>query len=286
MAEFASLPLFTDAYLADAGHLSFEEHGRYLLLLIHMWRSPGCRLPDDDEWLARRFHCDASAVRMHMRPLIVEFMQVHDGWITQKRLQQEWQWCHEKRNKNINAANTRWSLKNNKKSECERNAGDVCERNAPTPSPSPSLEKEKSIKEKATKKRSKIPLPAEWESPPPECFDYAFSKNWDRPRIAEQWGRFHNHAIVHDRRCAGEVGWRAAWRNWVDMSFNKVPSQPNLLDEKPAPVGFYAPISSPQLEAWDDHRKRTEGKTYPRDKAGGWTFPTEWPPDHVQRSLG
>lgn len=38
--------------------------------------------------------------------------------------------------------------------------------------------------------------------------------------------------------------------------------------------GFYAPFGSPQFEAWD----KTKPGGYPRDKAGGWWFPTEWPP--------
>lgn len=50
--------------------------------------------------------------------------------------------------------------------------------------------------------------------------------------------------------------------------------------ERATVAGFYAPATSPQLQAWDDYGQRTKGKTYPRDKAGGWRFPTEWPPEH------
>jgi uncharacterized protein YdaU (DUF1376 family) len=53
MAQFPALPLFTDAYLADTRHLSAEQHGAYLLLLMEAWRRPACTLPDDDEMLAR-----------------------------------------------------------------------------------------------------------------------------------------------------------------------------------------------------------------------------------------
>lgn len=51
MADYAALPLFTDAYMADCSHLSDAEHGRYLLLLMLMWRSPGCRVALDGEAL-------------------------------------------------------------------------------------------------------------------------------------------------------------------------------------------------------------------------------------------
>src|SRR5690606_29918363 len=53
MADFPSLPLWTDAYLADTRHLSTVEHGAYLLLLMEAWRRPSCSLPDDDRLLAR-----------------------------------------------------------------------------------------------------------------------------------------------------------------------------------------------------------------------------------------
>jgi uncharacterized protein YdaU (DUF1376 family) len=53
MAQFPALPFFTDAYLADTRHLTTEQHGAYLLLLMEAWRRPSCSLPDDDEMLAR-----------------------------------------------------------------------------------------------------------------------------------------------------------------------------------------------------------------------------------------
>ena len=53
VAEFPALPLWTDAYLADTTHLTYAESGMYLAILMHMWRCPGCRIPNDQEWLAR-----------------------------------------------------------------------------------------------------------------------------------------------------------------------------------------------------------------------------------------
>lgn len=52
MAEFPSLPLFTDAYIGDTAHLTNEEHGVYLRLLMFAWRSADCALPVDDKRLA------------------------------------------------------------------------------------------------------------------------------------------------------------------------------------------------------------------------------------------
>ena len=34
------------------------------------------------------------------------------------------------------------------------------------------------------------------------------------------------------------------------------------------------------LAAWDAYGRETTGKPYPRDRRGGWHFPTKWPPGH------
>ena len=91
MAEFPALPLWTDAHLADTSHLSDAEQGRYLLMLMAMWRAPGCRLPNDDIWLARKFRRSVEDVLNELRPLIDEFCQCDGNWITQKRLNREYQ---------------------------------------------------------------------------------------------------------------------------------------------------------------------------------------------------
>lgn len=43
--------------------------------------------------------------------------------------------------------------------------------------------------------------------------------------------------------------------------------------------GFYASAASDELQAWDDFKRRTEGKTLPRDSKGGWLVPAQWPPE-------
>jgi len=139
MAEFPALPLFTDSYIADTDHLTDAEHGLYIRVLIAMWRSSNCRLPDDDEWLARKFRMDANAVRTHMRPLLREFCECTAGWVTQKRLAKEWAWCMKKREKNAASANARWNKDN---TICERNATPAMQPQCPPPHPTPVHRKE------------------------------------------------------------------------------------------------------------------------------------------------
>ena len=104
MAEFPSLPLFTDAYLGDTTHLSTFEHGAYLLLLIVSWRSPGCCLPDDDSLLARYTRMTRDKWRK-TRPILAPFFTIRDGFWHQARLQNELQHLQSRRKQQVEAGN-------------------------------------------------------------------------------------------------------------------------------------------------------------------------------------
>jgi uncharacterized protein YdaU (DUF1376 family) len=87
MAQFPCLPLWTDALLADTGHLSDAEFGRYMRMLILIWRTPGCRVPNDDAWLTR--HLPHTATIEDIRATVSEYCQTDGNFITQKRLKRE-----------------------------------------------------------------------------------------------------------------------------------------------------------------------------------------------------
>ncbi len=124
MAKFASMPLFTDAYLADTGHLSTFEHGAYLLILMCMWRSGG-KLPNDDEKLARYAKCTKGQWKK-IKDTMLEFFDETDGFITQGRLSDELSRLESLSQSQQNKAKARW-LKRKKTS----NAGAM----PPTPTP-------------------------------------------------------------------------------------------------------------------------------------------------------
>lgn len=88
MSQFPHLPLFTDAFIADTGHLSAAETGAYLMLLMMAWRLPGCRLPDDDTKLARWARVDPRAWA-RMKPVVMEFWTLSEGGWAQSRLTKE-----------------------------------------------------------------------------------------------------------------------------------------------------------------------------------------------------
>lgn len=109
MAEFPALPIWTDAYMLDCGHLSDAEHGRYFLLLMLIWRSPECRIPNEPDWIARKLKRTLAEYENDILPLIKEFCKNTGNWITQKRLSKEHFYLKNKSKSQSVRANYRWA---------------------------------------------------------------------------------------------------------------------------------------------------------------------------------
>lgn len=107
MADFPALPLWTDAYLADTLHLTDQQHGIYLRLLMMIWRAPDCRIPNNDEWLARRFG-SVEYVREHVRPITTEFCTSTGNFLSQKRLKRELEYLKRRSEKQASRTRKRW----------------------------------------------------------------------------------------------------------------------------------------------------------------------------------
>jgi uncharacterized protein YdaU (DUF1376 family) len=123
MADYPHMPFFVDAYLGDTMHLSLEEHGAYLKLLMIAWRSPDCALPDDDRKLARMLGVTVAAWTRRLRPAIAPFWTVADGVWTQKKQRKIREKVSEISQLRASAAAQRWN-------------GDAS-RNSPAKPPSP-----------------------------------------------------------------------------------------------------------------------------------------------------
>ena len=127
------MPLFIGDYLADTQHLTAEQHGAYLLLLMHQWKTGP--LPNNNELLARvgRLTPDAwSIAQAVLRPF---FTLNDDGMLFQQRLKYEKERATANstsaRAKAKRAAEARWG---NDASSMSQALLDSC----PSPSPSPS----------------------------------------------------------------------------------------------------------------------------------------------------
>lgn len=116
MSKLPSMPLFVDAYLADTTHLSLEEHGAYLLLLMAMWRRGG-QIENSDRDIARMLGLMPRAWRL-LKARLMPLLSVYgpdDLWITQKRLQKTWNYAVENSAKKSESgkagAKVRWERK-------------------------------------------------------------------------------------------------------------------------------------------------------------------------------
>ncbi len=100
MSQAPAMPLFCDAYLADTMHLTLEEHGAYLKLLMIIWRNNGAPLPDDDARLAQMLNVPLPRWRNKLRPILAGFFDLSQGTWRQKRLEKEWIFLRKKLEKN------------------------------------------------------------------------------------------------------------------------------------------------------------------------------------------
>jgi uncharacterized protein YdaU (DUF1376 family) len=81
------MPLYVGDYLADTMHLSAEEHGAYLLLLMHSWRTGA--LPDDDKTLAAIARVSLKVWRAGLGGTIRAFFSPSERGLVQLRLERE-----------------------------------------------------------------------------------------------------------------------------------------------------------------------------------------------------
>lgn len=87
MAKAPFMPLYTSDYLGDTGHLSTEEHGAYLLILMQMWNAGGA-LPADPSKLARVARCSTKKW-LAMQDTVLAFFNIDGNQITSNRLTKE-----------------------------------------------------------------------------------------------------------------------------------------------------------------------------------------------------
>lgn len=125
MADYPALPLWTDALIGDTSHLDDERFGLYMRVLILMWRTPGCRVPNDLEWVMDKL---PGRTKEQLTAIFAEFCSNDGNWIWQKRLKQEYRYVRATRTSRSAAAKSRWQKKK-----------DSYRAYAPTPTPTPTI---------------------------------------------------------------------------------------------------------------------------------------------------
>lgn len=207
MAEFASMPLFTDAYLADTRHLSTTEHGAYLLLLMVHWRIGEEGLPDDERLLARYAGLTLDKWR-RLAPTIRQFFIAKDGRLLQARLLDEiW---HAKRRIEKSASGGNAKALKYKQGRSARSLPKACLKPA-TLSLIPTLEKEEP--NGSSKKRGQR-LADDW-LPSTKDIEFATKAGHDPGAISAIADEFRDYWHAQPGQRGVKLDWEATWRNWI-----------------------------------------------------------------------
>lgn len=201
MAEFPAMPLWTDAYLADTGHLTATEHGAYLLLLMAAWRSGG-RLPDDDKKLARFAHVTSGQWR-RMKDTIRDFFTIEDGHLVQGRQMETLAAVRQKSQSAKNSARAKYRKYNK---QAHANAGET--QSVRTANQTKS-QKEKEEASASSKKATRLPNNFQPDR------DYARKHGLSEQQIDREWERFQNYWAAQPGQRGVKLDWQAVWRNWI-----------------------------------------------------------------------
>lgn len=215
MAEFPGFTIWTDAYLADTGHLTTLEHGAYFLLLMAMWRAGGY-LPNDDVKLAR-FCRLAPKEWARIRDHLLEFFTEDDGKITQGRLLDELEKARDRSRKAADSARAKYrktkkvapaNARPEQSSEPAQALLDACSEPASI-SISISNNKKDPPSGDPKKKGSRIP-----DDFVPDL-EWATQEGLSRSEAIREAASFKDYWIAKTGKDATKQDWPATWRNWV-----------------------------------------------------------------------
>lgn len=202
------MQLYVGDYLKDTRHLTAEQHGAYLLLLMSMWAHGG-DLPNDPKKLARLACCTASRWA-RISADVLAFFEVDGDVITQARLRFELKKALEKSIKRAEAGTRGGDAKalKDKKAGVANAIGLPCHSSEPEP---------EGKKEKAAPSPKKgTRLSADWL---PSLDDEAFAlKHLTREEYAHEADQFRDFWIAKPGAGGVKLDWPATWRGWVRRS--------------------------------------------------------------------
>ena len=120
MAALPYMQLYVADYLADTMHLTVDQHGAYMLLIMNYWQT-GKPLPDIDQ----RLQCVCRTTAEHwqeLRPAVEEFFIVEQGYWFHNRIDLDLEKVLAKSDSARRAAKKRHKPAPASNESCERNA--------------------------------------------------------------------------------------------------------------------------------------------------------------------
>lgn len=136
------MPLFVGDYIRDTMHLSTEEHGAYLLLIMHYWVTGGA-IEDDDTFIATVARIKPSRVSKKTIATVRRFFESKNGYLHHHRIDEELRKSAENKDKQRKKTEAATAARRNVTKNVTKNVTiDVT--STPSPSPSPNSNKQTS----------------------------------------------------------------------------------------------------------------------------------------------
>ena len=277
MAEYPYMPFFFDAYMLDCNHLNDAEHGRYLMIMKELWLSPKNKIPNDPNWIARRFRRSVEDAENEIIPILKEFCKTDGNWWWQKRICEEFERAQKKSITNSASAKSRW---NKKKDTSERNADAMLS----TTTTTYKNKKESYPGDSESVTRENLPQNPEPEKPPPEPqqHDHGIPNKLidELTARAEMFGatrRTVDRQIASWLKIAdGNAGWV---ENAINIALRTARGDPMAYANKIITSGQCDIIQARERAARETQPQQTLDQAFGQDLTGftGWHFEDDEP---------
>lgn len=224
MSERPFMQLYVSDYLGDTRHLSCEQHGAYLLVLMTMWNAGGS-LPNDDVKLSR-IVCLSVKKWRSIKDDILAFFDVSEASISHNRLTNELRKSERKSELRASAGAAGGAAKSLKDKQSHLANARVL------PCHSPDTRELKETPNGVSKKQSRsVRLTAAWQIPE-DWIDEAVSEGLSRSKAFFEAERMKNWSISNKN--GAKLDWRATWRNWFRDKIR--PPDPQPRPSKPTKI--------------------------------------------------
>jgi uncharacterized protein YdaU (DUF1376 family) len=233
VSDLPILPLWVTKYEGKCAHLTLEEDGAHTRLLRLCWQTPGCTIPSDPLWIARRMRVDMPTYDRVVAPILSEFFVVENGRWHSYRLLAEYQRVMRKTQARKHAGAKGGKAKALKSGQSTpSNAKILPEQTLSKTLPSTisisTVEKEeaKASSKKLNAKGSRLDpdwtLPDDWLT---DASDIAFKAKQplSKQEIRNEADKFRDYWHGRAGAAGRKLDWRATWRNWVRSCLDRRP---------------------------------------------------------------
>jgi uncharacterized protein YdaU (DUF1376 family) len=212
MSKIPFMPLYTSDYMGDTRHLSTEQHGAYLLLLMHSW-SRGGRLPNNGPTLARIAGLSARRWKAISGDVLAMFEE--DGAeIYSKRLTFEHTKATSKTESRVNAGRRGGQAKalKDKEAGLAKPQAKQVAKPCHLPDTRNHIEKEEGKPSSKSKGRG-TRIPNDFALTP-KLANYARAKGLNERQIQNEFEKFTNYFTAASGQSSVKRDWNRAWYNW------------------------------------------------------------------------